>query len=286
MTEWIRVTRHNPCPCCRKNDWCMIHISGDVAICPRTPDGAIKDLGEAGYLHRLRESETKHRLPREKFPVRPPPPPSNLNWERIVGRCCDDLDPGLAEVAANGLGIKFNTLDRMHMGQDGKDRLTFPMFNEASDPIGIRVRDMDGRKWAYSGSRNGLFIPKRLRGEGVLVICEGPTDTAAMLDLGYDAIGRPSCTGALDMTVKFCQRKDVVIMADADGPGLMGATKLADALWGPKRSVKIVSPPYNKDVREWLKSGATHESVAALIANTLTHTRAQPTPALSRGGSG
>lgn len=41
------------CPVCGKPDWCLVDDPNDpkAVICPRTKDGAAKDLGEAGYLH-------------------------------------------------------------------------------------------------------------------------------------------------------------------------------------------------------------------------------------------
>lgn len=84
----------------------------------------------------------------------------------------------------------------------------------------------------------------------------------------------------MDLIVEFLKghRRDVVIMSDRDEakerpdgsvfyPGQEGAAILAKAILPVVRSVKIVKPPFCKDVRAWLNAGATHEAVEAVIGN-------------------
>jgi DNA primase len=115
-----------------------------------------------------------------------------------------------------------------------------------------------------------LFIPRDLRFDNrQLLICEGPTDTAACLDLGFDAIGRPSCLGAVKLTAAFISEQwplDVVIVSDSDIAGRNGASKLAGALAGVSRTVRIIEPPIGvKDIREWKRQGATYDDILNLI---------------------
>jgi len=72
------------------------------------------------------------------------------------------------------------------------------MSNDFGKIIGIRRRLPNGRKISLTSSKTGLFIPADLSPEGLLLICEGPTDTAAALDLGFAAIGRPNCNSCVD----------------------------------------------------------------------------------------
>ena len=125
--------------------------------------------------------------------------------------------------------------------------------------IGIRLRNGGGRKWAVNGSRSGIFIPQGLKLDSTLYVCEGPTDTAAILDMGYDAIGRPDCTGGAGMVADFCRGKmlEVIIITDNDRKEVTkrqvrrGAEFLAMWLDFLTRSVKIMRPSNGfKDVRE------------------------------------
>jgi DNA primase len=146
------------------------------------------------------------------------------------------------------------------------------MFDARRKVIGIRLRAEDGQKWAVAGSHNGLFWPDGLAGAGPLLICEGPTDTAALLDLGYDAIGRPCCTGAVEMiieVVRRLRRRDVVVVADADAPGIEGANRLARALTEAGRRPKVIRPLWGKDARAWVQAGATRAVVDTAIQNAL-----------------
>jgi len=263
--DWERVRRGKLCPICGKDSWCLVTKDGAVAICPRTSIGYDKDMGDAGYLFVLRKDRLNYPAPPLRRPEPKELPAAKIDWNWMVANCCDNLDPELAYRAAESLGIEFNTLDRMHMGQDGKDNLTFPMFDGSREPIGIRVRNMEGQKWAIKGSRNGIFIPKRLRESIGILICEGPTDTAAMLDLGFDAIGRASCNTGAEFCKPIVARREVVIVSDSDGPGVDGAEKLASELWQTARTVRIITPPYSKDAREWKRNGATKREVMAVI---------------------
>jgi phage/plasmid primase-like uncharacterized protein len=144
------------------------------------------------------------------------------------------------------------------------------MRDAAGEVRGIRLRGPDGRKWAVRGGREGLFLPAGLDVAQRLLICEGPTDTAAALDLGFAAVGRPSCTGGAGLLLRLVRERhpaEVVVVADGDPPGQRGARDLAAELRGYVRVVRVITPPA-KDLREWLRAGATADNLAALIAAT------------------
>lgn len=186
-------------------------------------------------------------------------------------RMNDDLYCTLAEELGAGSLILRDPLKRLEVGITEKGGWTFPMqgFDQI---IGISIRGSNGRKWCVPGSRNGLFVPQGLSGNGRLLICEGATDTAAMLGMGYDVVGRQGCkTGAhFHYLIPMVEKRSVVIIADNDGPGQAGARDLADKLWQFTTEVKIVTPLYRKDAREWVNSGASRKSIDAIIdaANT------------------
>ncbi|HUW21031.1 MAG TPA: toprim domain-containing protein [Sedimentisphaerales bacterium] len=181
---------------------------------------------------------------------------------------------------ANELGVSIRSLERLDTGWNGN--ITFPMRDGRERIIGIRIRGSKG-KWCVEGSRQGLFWPEGVYSgsDWPLVICEGPTDCAALLDMEFDVIGRPSCMGGTEHIIEFLKgrRRDVIIMADKDPPkerpdgsvwfpGQEGAARLSKAILPFVRSLRIIKPPFFKDIREWHKAGATKEAVVAVINNT------------------
>jgi hypothetical protein len=184
-----------------------------------------------------------------------------------------DTRPAEVERLAAVLSVSSSSLFRLGIVWAAPHRAwAFPMYDGKRQVIGIRLRAEDGRKWAIAGSHNGLFWPSNLAGTGPLLVGEGPTDTAALLDLGYDALGRPSCAGAVEMVVEVVHRlgrRDVVVVADTDGPGIDGADRLAQALTQAGRWPKVIRPLQGKDARAWLQAGATRAVVDAVIASAL-----------------
>lgn len=169
-------------------------------------------------------------------------------------------------VAEKRIGVSPASLQHLDIGWTGRC-WAFPMRGRDSTVCGIRIRTPSGEKFSERGGKEGLFVPSVLSGTGALVIAEGPTDCAALLDLGFDAIGRPSCRGGVRLIADFVRRGDWkrhVIFADADGPGLDGALALARVLAPLSHDVRVVVPPA-KDARAWKNAGATRENVLDLI---------------------
>jgi DNA primase len=145
------------------------------------------------------------------------------------------------------------------------------MSDPAGNVLGIRLRRPDGFKFAVRGSKEGLFIPSPVEAKrSRLLICEGPTDTAALMDMGFaNVVGRPSCAGGIKLLVKLVRcwnTRQVVIFSDGDEPGQRGAAGLASALavYGP--AVRVIRPPEGiKDARDWLRSGARRRDVEEVI---------------------
>src|SRR5262249_4713057 len=135
----------------------------------------------------------------------------------------------------------------------------FPMTDNAGNVLGIRLRRPNGSKFAVRGGREGLFIPSTLNAASApLLIAEGPTDVAALLDMGFqNVVGRPNCTGGVGLLVRMIrqhQPRHVVIVSDNDKPGQIGAANLASVLVTYTPAVRIVAPPIGlKDVRDWLR---------------------------------
>jgi len=276
--EWQRVSKQRPCPVCERPDWCLYAGPDDaptVVLCARTESA--KRCGDAGWLHVLRDDG----------PAWPP-------WRRTITKAvkmmadaqpngsdrltaeaaaavewCDD-HVGRLERFATNLGLYPEGLQRLSVGYSPQRRgWAFPMKSADGTLVGIRLRLTSGRKLSVKGGREGLFVPKGLKPGGQLLIAEGPTDTAALLDLGFSAVGRPSCSGGVNHLVALAKQlrpDEIVVVADGDGPGQRGAETLADKLAAYVPAVRIVTPPSGvKDVRQWKGLGTTAADVQMTI---------------------
>ncbi len=173
--------------------------------------------------------------------------------------------------AAELLGLPVDPLERLGVGWSVEHQATsWPMRNAAGDVIGVRLRcPKTAKKWAVNSSRAGLFFALDLltiERPDRLIVCEGPTDTAAMLSVGLHAVGVPSAGCGIDLLLALCRRirpEYLQIMADADGPGAAGAERVADALVIVS-PVCVVTPLGGcKDSRAWVVGGAGKDSILA-----------------------
>ena len=242
----IRVNKARLCPICEKPDWCLVAVDLSAAICARIAEGAVKRVGDAGYLHIL----IPGKMP-DRTEYRRPKPRPVIDFTEQAHQAQSTITDEQVDRLAVSLGVTAKSLKRLSVGYDGQ-AYTFPMRDEKRRIIGVRRRFEDGRKLSVKGSTNALFIPKGLSENGRLVICEGPTDCAAALDLGFNAIGRPNCDSKIEMTARFAEGRKVTIVADNDTPGIKGARKLARKLIRHCPEVKIIVPPAGvKDLRQW-----------------------------------
>lgn len=246
--KWIRTSPKTPCPICKKPDWCM--IGEKFVLCNREPSSMPASGG--GYLHRIDG----------KRPVYKPPPKAQPEAPKVDFRAMLSTwaaqAPNTLPALADSLGVSVATLQALGATWANWHRAwAFPMADAWGNVVGIRLRNEFGRKWAVKGSSQGIFLPSVPHGN-MLFVCEGPTDTAAILTLGMFAVGRPSCNGGALEIRALCRRLKItktVILADHDDPGQDGARRFAAQLltqW------TIWTPPA-KDAREWLRLGGTVE---------------------------
>jgi len=282
--SWVRVTRRQPCPICQHPDWCSIATEGDLICCMRV-ESPYPCKGEAGgWFHgedarRLFDPDRREQDHVYVLPVKPKPEGPAPDFAKLA---CEYVEKLInINMIATELGISIRSLERLQIGWSGNG-YSFPMRSGTEKIIGIRIRGRKG-KWCVPGSHNGLFWPEGVYrgGDYPIMVCEGETDVAALLDLGFDAIGRPSCSGGVEHVAEFLKgrRRDVVIVADNDKPherpdgsvwfpGQEGARRLAQGIKPLARTLKIIKPPFYKDVRDWVRAGATRDMVEAVIANT------------------
>lgn len=267
-SEWRTVTLQRPCPVCKrpnaqhKSRWCRYTTDGLYAWCPHTPGNG---NGKDRCVYRLRAERPaattgcggyNYEPQRERV----------IDWEglnAVFVKGCTDAN---RELLAKNLGVAAVSLTCLRVGQCDQGIFTFPMTNGRHRIVGVRTRGMDGVKRAVYGSHGGLFLPQGIEyKDDLLIVCEGPTDTAAMLTLGLRAIGRADCTHTR-YTEVVCADSRVVIMADPDEAGRRGAAVLRDHLKRHRISSAIVVPPA-KDARAWLNAGATKADVLRLIGD-------------------
>jgi phage/plasmid primase-like uncharacterized protein len=138
-----------------------------------------------------------------------------------------------------------------------------PEYDAQGRVIGILCRSRDGSKRAIVGSKRGLYLPNGWRElPGPVFMPEGFSDTAALIAEGVAAVGRPSCTGGVDLLAELLRGvdRDIVIVGENDAkpdgrwPGRDGAEKTARQLGQLLgREIRYTLPPDGyKDVREFV----------------------------------
>ena len=255
---FTRVTKLNPCPVCKKPDWCRVFADG-WAECMRVQSDTPAKSG--GWMHSLclvppvaRPAET----PRQQ--------PPTINATRMMRDWLAATAPAALDDLATSLGLSTPSVTAVGAAwAPPHGAWAFPMCDGHGNVVGIRLRNGHG-KFAVRGSRQGIFLAT-VPAQKTLFVCEGPTDTAAAIELGLFAAGRPNCCcGGPEINV-FARRHGVcrvVVISDNDKPGLDGARMVGGELRLP---FAIYVPPA-KDVREFVRLGGTR----VIIDNTLKGT--------------
>ena len=255
--SFTRVSKTQPCPICQKSDWCRVFADGWVE-CMRGPSD--KPAKSGGWMHKLSASPPR---PHGYMPAPQTGRPTTINATKLIREwAAATTAKALAEFAAS-LGVSTPSLVAVGAAWAAPHTAwAFPMSDGYGNVVGIRLRNERG-KFAVRGSRQGIFLAS-VPAQKTLFVCEGPTDTAAAIELGLFAVGRPNCCcGGAEIRVfarcHGCRR--VVVIADNDKPGLDGARKVGCEL---KLPFAIYVPPA-KDLREFVRLGGTR----AMIENTL-----------------
>jgi hypothetical protein len=264
--SFTRVTKQNPCPICRKAglrgiDWCRVFADG-WAECMRVQSSRSAKSG--GWMHRIDGP------PRRYSPAPPKPAVPTINATKLMREWLAATAPAALADFAGSLGVSMASLAAVGAAWSAQHAAwAFPMCDGHGNVVGIRLRNEHG-KFAVRGSRQGIFAAN-VPPQKTLFVCEGPTDTAAAVELGLFAVGRPNCCcGGPEIKI-YARRHEcsrVVVVSDNDKPGLDGARKVGAEL---KLPFAIYVPPA-KDVREFVRLGGTR----AMIENTLKSTLWNP----------
>lgn len=252
--RWFRVSKHRQCSVCAHDSWCTYNDKWHC--CMRI--ASEKPTKNGGWLHAVDGSIAT--IPTSKEPlVVPPPFDAEFWWESKL----HTVDVFRLEPRAKAMGLPVESL-HMIGAVPHCDYTAFPMRNAKGKIIGIRIRSDEGKKWAITGSRQGIFTMTcyDLQDDDPThgVVLEGPTDTAAAAMMGLRPIGRPSCLGCEDTVCDYASNHGMThltIVADADGPGIDGAKKLADHARSKGKTIRVVTCSGHKDLRAWFIDGAT-----------------------------
>ena len=262
--EWQRVSRSRPCGICGKTDWCV--FADGVALCMRveSPTPSRGDAG--GWLHYSHDAPRQPRARRFRVLA-----PAGIDFARLTDQFSDAATEARVEALSAQLGVTPDALRATGIGWNQRQHAwAWPMHDHHFRIVGIRLRDArTHRKYAVTGSKQGVFLaecPDHFAAAPLVVVTEGPTDLCAASDLGFTAIGRPSCNGGTKYIAALTRGKEVVVVRDADEAGRRGAGALVASLLPTVRSVRVIEPPApHKDLRAWLQAGGTPETVDALI---------------------
>ncbi len=314
-TGWTKLPRGRACPVCgsgsdprRPNTLCLTSGDGCVAGCGKSGGAAWAGKvpfrrGRRLWFYRLRDRD-----PSAPHVPRPQPRERRrLNFDRLFAgwwREAHARGDWLADLAAE-LGVTVASLERLGIGwapaaraEPDADPLivgtrtlcrlpgtwVFPMRDRAGGVVGARVRTGRGSKYAVDTTDgDGVLAPSGLLSGRTLLLPEGPTSVAALLTLGFDAIGRPANYGGVATILGYAARlrpARVLLVADNDErfnahlgamqwPGREGAEAVAAGLARAGLAAGMVYPPAGvKDARAWLNGGATTADVRGFWGRT------------------
>ena len=259
-----RVTKLNPCPVCKKPDWCRVFADGWVECMRVQSDRPAKS---GGWMWGPRCDSTPHPGPLPDRGGEGERRPPTINATKLHRDWLTATTPTQLAEFASALGLSVAAIEAANAAWAAPyASWAFPMCDGHGNTLGIRLRANDGRNWAVRGSKQGIFIAN-VPPQPWLFVCEGPTDTAAAVELGLFAVGRPNCCcGGADIKIYArrhrCRR--VVIISDNDKPGLDGARKVGLEI---KLPFAVYVPPA-KDLREFVRFGGTR----VMIENSLKGT--------------
>lgn len=269
---WQHATKANPCPICKSPDWCCF---GDRAMkCMRVESEHACPSG--GWYHFYGSGEA-----RPDFVPRAKEAPKAIDAAKMMREWRSKTTTAQFEILAQQLGVL--SVSAIAIGAAWAKEFNawaFPMRDGHGETIGIRLRNIQGFKWAVTGSRQGIFLPEpSVKLAAPVLFPEGPTDTMAGLSLGFYTIGRPTNLTGIEhirVAVKRLGIYRVVVVADNDDlkkrnplgdaewrPGIEGAQKLKkdlglpSVIWQPTGQVK--------DIRDFLRRGGNKTVIDAQI---------------------
>lgn len=177
------------------------------------------------------------------------------------------IDDNQIRQLAEQLGVSPNSLKRLHIGWSAEqDAYSFPECDHYGRVVGIHLRRLDGSKFSVTGGHRGLIMAtNKYEMRSKLLVPEGMSDTAALLDIGAVVVGRPSATGGAEHLIALARKFELEMFIvgendckdDGHWPGKIGARRVAERIaMELGRRVYVTMPrELFKDVRDMIVNG-------------------------------
>jgi hypothetical protein len=199
---------------------------------------------------------------------RPKPSPE---WQQVQQVFLEERQQVHIEQLAWRWRVSPQALDAVGLGwSDYQQGYTFPERDGQGTICAIHVRHPDGHRWMvpFSDERpghRGLYLPQGwYERPGPCYLPEGVSDVCSLYTHGLCTVGRPSCTGGVDLLAELLQGwdREVVILGEHDQkpdgrwPGRDGAQRTAAQLTRLlRRDVAWMLPPDgHKDMRDFFST--------------------------------
>ena len=283
--------------------WCEVHGHGqkdgfklfckEFGISPggeqnrRAP--AAQGAGGGGQEISHEKAVEQMRLAWEKFPPLPEPWLQRLEKERGWSReWMEILDLRLQAFYMNKKG----GLSQIEL----PERIAIPIRDDKGELVNIRLYAPGAKQhkiisWAKSTGQARLFPALPLH-PGMVLLCEGESDTICALSRGFNGITQTSkLKNWPDDHLAPFRGRDVIIAYDADQPGQKYAGFAAKALAGTAKTIRTIQWPsfmgiddsgafpkdHGQDVTDFfVRHGKTAADLQALLEKAVIHEPEKP----------
>ncbi|MBO0710385.1 MAG: DUF3631 domain-containing protein [Acetobacteraceae bacterium] len=239
-----------PCPVCAGTDRFGVNIKNQVWNCRGCEKGG-DVIALVRHIDGCEFNAAVERL------AGPPPRPN--------GHANSQHGPSSSWIYRDAEGRPYLMVER-YDSADGKK--TYPQYHQ------------EGSKWVKgkpAGPKIPYRLPELLAADPTAVVWIAEGEKCAELLAGAGLVATSASEGAgkwKDELNDHFRFRAVCIVADADEPGRKHAARVAKALHGIARDVRVLELPglaEGEDVEQWLARGGTREELEALYAQTAAY---------------